>query len=81
MHTSAAYRHGYSAGPTLPEFGATVGAHVCAREHVVGPVAPTCVLSTMQTNVATLMPSTSVGADTRPTYVSLGVPLSAYGGH
>ena len=31
----------------------------------------------MQTNVATLMPSTSVGADTRPTYVSLGVPLTS----
>ena len=41
------------------------------------PVAPTCVLSTMQTNVATLMPSTSVGADTRPTYVSLGVPFTS----
>jgi len=31
VHTSAADRHGYSAGPSLPEFGATVGAHVCAR--------------------------------------------------
>jgi len=38
------------------------------------PVVPTCVMSTMLTNVATSMPSTSVGADTRPTYVSLGVP-------
>jgi len=31
VHTSVADRHGYSAGPSLPEFGATVGAHVCAR--------------------------------------------------
>jgi len=31
VHTSVAYRHGYSTGPSLPEFGATVGAHVCAR--------------------------------------------------
>jgi len=40
-------------------------------------VAPTCVVSTMLTNVATLMPSTSVGADSRPTYVILGVPLTS----
>jgi len=40
------------------------------------PVVPTCVLSTSLTNVATAMTSTSVGADTRPTYVSLGVPLT-----
>jgi len=31
VHISFAYRHDYSAGPSLPEFGATVGAHVCAR--------------------------------------------------
>jgi len=31
VHTSAAYWHGYSAGPSLPEFGATVGAHVRTR--------------------------------------------------
>ena len=41
------------------------------------PVVPTCVLSTPLTNVATEMPSTLVGADTRPTYVSLGVPLTS----
>jgi len=41
------------------------------------PVVPTCVLSAPLTNVATAMPSTSVGADTRPTYVSLGVPLTS----
>ena len=41
------------------------------------PVMSTCVLSTPLTNVATAMPSTSVGADTRPTYVSLGVPLTS----
>jgi len=41
------------------------------------PVVPTCVLSTPLTNVATEMPLTSVGADTRPTYVSLGVPLTS----
>jgi len=41
------------------------------------PVVPTCVLSTPLTNVATTMTSTSVGADTRPTYVSLGVPLTS----
>jgi len=41
------------------------------------PVAPTCVLSTSLANVATSLPSTSVGADTRPTYVSLGVPLTS----
>jgi len=41
------------------------------------PVVPTCVMSTPLTNVATAMPSTSVGADTRPTYVSLGVPLTS----
>ena len=40
-------------------------------------VVPTCVLSTPLTNVATAMPSNSVGADTRPTYVSLGVPLTS----
>jgi len=41
------------------------------------PVVPTCVMSTLLTNVATSMPSTSVGSDTRPTYVSLGVPLTS----
>jgi len=39
------------------------------------PVVPTCVLSTPLTNVVTAVPSAAVGADTRPTYVSLGVPL------
>jgi len=34
-------------------------------------------MSTSLTNVATAMTSTSVGADTRPTYVSLGVPLTS----
>jgi len=41
------------------------------------PVAPTCVLSTSLTNVATARPSSLVGADTRPTYVSLGAPLTS----
>jgi len=41
------------------------------------PVVPTCVMSTSLTNVVTAMTSTSVGADTRPTYVSLGVPLTS----
>jgi len=40
-------------------------------------VMSTCVLSTPSTNVATAMLSTSIGADTRPTYVSLGVPLTS----
>jgi len=40
-------------------------------------VVPTCVLSTPLTNVATAVPSAAVGADTRPTYVSLGVPLTS----
>jgi len=31
VHTSVAYRHGYSAGPNLFEFGATVGGYVCAK--------------------------------------------------
>jgi len=39
--------------------------------------APTCVLSTPLTNVATAVPLAAVGADTRPTYVSLGVPLTS----
>ena len=37
----------------------------------------TGVLSTPLTNVATAMPSSLVGADTRPTYVSLGAPLTS----
>jgi len=41
------------------------------------PVMSTCVMSTSLTNVATAMTSTSVGADTRSTYVSLGVPLTS----
>ena len=41
------------------------------------PVGPTCVMSTPFTNVATAMPLTSVGADTGPTYVSPGVPLTS----
>jgi len=40
-------------------------------------VVPTCVLSTLLTNVATAVPSAAVGADTRPTYVSLGVLLTS----
>jgi len=37
----------------------------------------TCVTSTLSTSVVASMPSTVVGADTRPTYVSLGVPLTS----
>jgi len=40
------------------------------------PVVPTDVLSTPLTNVVKEMSPTSVGADTRPTYVGLGVPLT-----
>ena len=40
-------------------------------------VVSTCVMSTSLTNVATAMTSTSVCADTRSTYVSLGVPLTS----
>jgi len=36
----------------------------------------TCVAPTLPTSVVASMPSTVVGADTRPTYVSLGVPLT-----
>ena len=41
-----------------------------------GPVS-TCVSSTLPTSVATSIPLTVVGADTRPTYVRLGVPLTS----
>jgi len=41
-----------------------------------GPVS-TCVTSTLLTSVVASMLSTVVGADTRPTYVSLGVPLTS----
>jgi len=41
-----------------------------------GPVS-TCVALTLPTSVVASMPSTVVGADTRPTYVSLGVPLTS----
>jgi len=41
------------------------------------PVVPTFELSTPLTNVVTAMSSSAVGADTRPTYVSLGVPLTS----
>jgi len=41
-----------------------------------GPVS-TCVASTLPTSVVASMSSTVVGADTRPTYVSLGVPLTS----
>jgi len=37
----------------------------------------TCVASTLPTSIAASMPSTVAGADTRPTYVSLGVPLTS----
>jgi len=40
-----------------------------------GP-ASTSVTSTLSTSVVASMPSIVVGADTRPTYVSLGVPLT-----
>jgi len=40
-------------------------------------VVPTYAMPTPSTNVAMAMSSTSVGADTRPTYVSLGVPLTS----
>ena len=39
--------------------------------------ASTCVTSTLSTSVVASMPSIVVGADTRPTYVSLGVPLTS----
>ena len=41
------------------------------------PVVPTYAIPTPSTNVAMAMLSTSVGAETRPTYVSLGVPLTS----
>ena len=40
-------------------------------------VMPTYAMTTPSTNVAMAMLSTSVGAETRPTYVSLGVPLTS----
>jgi len=40
-------------------------------------VVPTYAMPTPSTNIATVLPSTLVGADTRPTYVSLGVPLTS----
>ena len=43
---------------------------------IAGPVS-TCVTSTPPTSVVASMPSTVAGADTRPTYVSLGVPLTS----
>ena len=39
--------------------------------------ASTSVTSTLPTSVVASMPSTVAGADTRPTYVSLGVPLTS----
>jgi len=41
-----------------------------------GPVS-TCVTSTPPTSIVASMPSTVAWADTRPTYVSLGVPLTS----
>jgi len=41
-----------------------------------GPVS-TCVTSTPPTSVVASMPSSVVGADTRPTYISLGVPVTS----
>ena len=43
---------------------------------IAGPVS-TCVTSTLSTSVVASMPSTVAGADTRPTYVSLGAPLTS----
>ena len=40
-------------------------------------VIPTHAMLTPSTSVATAMPSASMIADTRPTYVSLGVPLTS----
>ena len=40
-------------------------------------VVPTYAMLTPPTSVATAMPSLSMVADTRPTYVSLGVPLTS----
>jgi len=40
-------------------------------------VVPTYAMLTPSISIATAMPSTSVVADTRPTYVSLGVPLTS----
>ena len=40
-------------------------------------VVPTYAMLTPPTSVATAMPSASMVADTRPTYVSLGVPLTS----
>ena len=39
--------------------------------------ASTSVTSTLSTGVVASLPSTVAGADTRPTYVSLGVPLTS----
>jgi len=41
------------------------------------PVVPTYAMPTPSTNAAMAMLSTSVGAETRPAYVSLGVPLTS----
>jgi len=40
-------------------------------------VVPTFAMLTPSISIATAMPSTSVIADTRPTYVSLGIPLTS----
>ena len=40
-------------------------------------VIPTSAMLTPATSIATAMPSASIVADTRPTYVSLGVPLTS----
>ena len=40
-------------------------------------VIPTFAMPTPSTSIATAMPSASMVADTRPTYVSLGVPLTS----
>ena len=44
---------------------------------LVAGSASTSVTSALPTSVVASMPSTVVGADTRPTYVSLGVPLTS----
>jgi len=40
-------------------------------------VVPTYAMPTPSISIATAMPSTSAVADTRPTYVSLGIPLTS----
>ena len=76
VHASVAYRHGYTAGPSLQSLAPPLVPTFVLGSTLSTPVVPTCVSSTPLTDVAAAMPSTSLGADTRPTYVSLGVPLT-----